>query len=102
MVWYLECAQLSASEMYRALWQMRENGWFQNTRGLLFGRLAHTEGTRDLPYIDALEAVFSPLQIPVVFDTDLGHLPPQLTLVNGALAKVEVYYGKGRVEIAFL
>jgi muramoyltetrapeptide carboxypeptidase LdcA involved in peptidoglycan recycling len=30
------------------------------------------------------------IDVPVVLDVDLGHLPPQMTLVNGALAELWV------------
>ena len=41
------------------------------------------------------------LDLPVVLDLDIGHLPPQLTLVNGALATIHVEGGTGWVDMAF-
>jgi muramoyltetrapeptide carboxypeptidase LdcA involved in peptidoglycan recycling len=32
------------------------------------------------------------LSIPVLYDLDLGHIPPQLAIVNGALADIELTY----------
>ena len=37
------------------------------------------------------------LQIPIVYDIDCGHVPPQITFVNGAYGVVEVEEGKGIV-----
>lgn len=31
-----------------------------------------------------------PRSVPVLYDVDLGHIPPQLAIVNGALATVEL------------
>ncbi|MBW4084790.1 hypothetical protein HYD27_26050 [Paenibacillus sp. S150] len=35
------------------------------------------------------------LQLPVLYDIDCGHVPPQLTLINGAYAEVELKSGEG-------
>ena len=36
--------------------------------------------------LDAL----APLDLPVIFDLEIGHVPPHMPLVNGALATVTV------------
>ena len=42
---------------------------------------------REFTLRDALTRMHSPTSsIPVLYDLDIGHLPPQLLLVNGALA----------------
>jgi len=38
--------------------------------------------------LDALASTLDDLAVPVLYDVDLGHVPPQLALVNGALATV--------------
>ncbi|RBN36055.1 LD-carboxypeptidase, partial [Priestia megaterium] len=35
--------------------------------------------------------------IPVIYDIDCGHLPPQLTLINGAYASVNLEKNKDTV-----
>lgn len=103
ILWYLECSESSAAQLYRALWTIRENGWFEHANGVLFGR--HTSGyqdTQDFTYLDALEEIFTSLQIPVVYDTDIGHVPPQLIMVNGAQAHVTVQDGKATCEITYI
>ncbi|MEC0247775.1 hypothetical protein ACI48J_20190 [Paenibacillus chitinolyticus] len=51
---------------------------------------------------DALHHVFDGLGIPVLYDLDIGHVPPQLTLVNGAFAKVKASAGAGNVTMSFV
>ncbi|WP_341872579.1 hypothetical protein [Paenibacillus camerounensis] len=41
------------------------------------------------------------LQLPVLYDLDYGHVPPQMTLVNGAYAEVEAVNGRGTVKRYF-
>ncbi|WP_249023267.1 hypothetical protein [Kluyvera ascorbata] len=40
------------------------------------------------PYTDALQSALGDLHIPVIYDVDIGHIPPQMTLVNGVQATV--------------
>lgn len=101
VIWYLESAELTAAGIYRALWQLKMSGWFEGAAGILFGRPGDYQPVDDFEMIDALHAVFADLQMPVVYDADIGHLPPQVTLVNGALATVKVENGTGKIDMTF-
>jgi muramoyltetrapeptide carboxypeptidase len=101
VLWYLESAESSAAQIYRALWTMRENGWFERANGILFGRPGRYRDTKNFTLTDALHAIFDPLGIPVIYVVDLGHQPPQMILVNGALARVTEENGKGMLEMTF-
>lgn len=85
---YLENAELSPSAVVRALAGLRWAGWLQGLSGLLIGRSAapDTEAAHDLRYARALRNALGDLRCPVLVDVDIGHRPPQFTLVNGALA----------------
>jgi len=37
--------------------------------------------------------------LPIAYDADIGHVPPQITLVNGAKAKVKVENGRASVKM---
>lgn len=37
------------------------------------------------------------LQIPIIYDIDCGHVPPQITLINGSYAEVKSDKDKGTV-----
>jgi muramoyltetrapeptide carboxypeptidase LdcA involved in peptidoglycan recycling len=93
---------MSAAEIYRALWQMKYNGWFRNTNGVLIGRASGYHSTKDFELEDALSEIFGREEIPVIFDTDIGHLPPQNTLVNGAYSEIHYIDGKGTISMKFI
>jgi len=96
---YLENAGMGPAALVRALWGLRLNGWFDGLSGLMFGRSSGPE-PRDadrLTYEDALQAVLADLPYPVLFDVDIGHRPPQFTLINGAFARVVFENGSGRI-----
>lgn len=101
VLWYLESCEMNAADMYRHLWQMRECGWFQHTNGFIMGRAAGYSDVKNFEMIDALHRIFDPLHIPVIYNADIGHVPPQITLVNGALADVSCSAGQGEITIRF-
>lgn len=61
-----------------------------NFSGRLIGRSKAPDGAGgdSLLANEALEAALGDLPCPVLLDVDLGHVPPQMTLINGALATV--------------
>ena len=49
-----------------------------------------------------MERVAELTGVPVVFDADIGHVPPQMTFVNGAYAAVNVTAGKATLTMEFI
>jgi muramoyltetrapeptide carboxypeptidase LdcA involved in peptidoglycan recycling len=98
MLWYLENCENTVLELYRRLLQMKNAGWFKNANGILIGRTFSKESISDFTYEDALHKTFDDLNIPVIYDVDFGHVPPQLTLINGSFAKFEYESGKGKIK----
>ena len=96
-IWYLESCEMNSTDIYRTLWQMKMNGWFENCNGILFGRPDGYSDVKDFNFTDALSHPLGDLDIPIIYDTDIGHLPPQLTLINGAYAAVEYCNGEGKI-----
>jgi muramoyltetrapeptide carboxypeptidase len=96
---YLENAEMPPVHVARALYSLRMNGWFDGVSGVLLGRNAATESVQpdSFSYIDALQSVIGDLQCPVLYDLDIGHVPPQISLVNGASAQVRLYGNHGTV-----
>lgn len=96
---YLENAEMSPTGLVRALWGLRLHGWLKGLSGLMLGRSAGPgpEHADDLAYEEALLAVLGDLPYPVLYDVDIGHRPPQFTLVNGSTAEVAFEAGRGRI-----
>lgn len=94
LIWTLESCEMTAADIYRTLWQMRECGWFRHCSGILIGRPAGYSDTGDFTLRDALSQSFDGLNIPVIYDADIGHVPPQIQIINGSLGLVEYCDGK--------
>lgn len=96
---YLENVEMKPCELLRALFSVRLCGWFEGLNGILIGRSAAPDASEhtDFSYVDALQSALNGVKCPVLYDMDIGHVPPQLSLVNGALAQVEFHGGSGTV-----
>ncbi len=89
---YLENCDGNTAQYARMLHHMRLAGWFERANAVLLGRSAGPQ-LREYTVCDATRDALGSLPIPVFYDLDIGHLPPQLMLVNGARA--EFVFGPG-------
>lgn len=89
LIVYLEAAGDDAATICRNLHGLRLAGWFDDARAVLVGRTR----AADHPQMSQREAVLDALgrlEVPIVFDMEIGHVPPHLPLVNGALATLTI------------
>ena len=84
---YLENVDGNTAQYCRMLYAVRLSGWFEHANALLIGRSAGAQ-LREYTNHDVLNDALGGLHIPVIYDIDIGHRPPQLMLVNGALASL--------------
>jgi len=97
VIWYFENCDLNTTDLRRSLVQMKLAGWFEQCSGILFGRSSANQPVENYMIEDVYHELSEELGIPVMFDIDCGHEPPQITFINGALAEIEVDAGKGKV-----
>lgn len=86
---YVEACEEHAVSICRYLHALRLAGWFDRAAAVLVGRTRapdHPDLTQREAVLDALGR----LDLPIVWDLEIGHVPPHLPLVNGALARVVV------------
>ncbi|MDE6208617.1 MAG: LD-carboxypeptidase [Lachnospiraceae bacterium] len=84
IVWYLESFLNNSEGVMRNMWKMKELGWFENTKGILFGRELMYEKFSETEFDEACMTMLEELKIPVIFGVDIGHKAPQLCIINGA------------------
>lgn len=90
--------EVAAPDIYRTFWQMRECGWFQHCNGIIIGHPYGYEDHHDFTLIDAMKQGLGDLNVPVLYDADIGHIPPQMQIVNGSMGTVEFDDGKATVR----
>ncbi len=101
ILWYLESFALSAERLTCGLWRLKEAGWFRHAKGFVFGRPTFFSSDYEIGYKEAVEAVLGELNLPIVYEADIGHKAPRMTVINGAKAKITVKDGKGEVLFLF-
>ena len=91
IIWFMESCDLNPMGIRRALWQLKEAGWFQHVKGFLIGRpLCFGEEFLGLDQYEAVYGVLGEYHVPVVMDVDLGHLPPSMPVISGGMAEVSL------------
>ena len=97
IIWYLECFEMNSPELTRILWQMRNAGYFNNINGIIFGRSLVFRKDYDTNFKEAVKQAIGDLNIPIIYDADIGHVAPQLAIINGEIMKITSEEGKGKI-----
>ena len=99
IIWFFDNCELSKEELIRVLWKFNELGYFKYTKGIVFGRCGNDNSYLDYTMEQALQdSVVSNLNIPIIYDADISHKGPSMTIINGAIATVCSQNGKGSIE----
>ena len=100
IIWFLEACDLNVFSIRRAIWELQHAGWFEHVKGFLIGRpWAGMEDLMGLDHIRAVTDLLSPLQVPILLDVDIGHLPPMMPLISGSLATVSANPAEESMQI---
>lgn len=88
-IWFLESCDLNIMSIRRAIWQMKNAGWFSHVKGFLIGRpLCFGEEMFGIDQYRAVTDLLAEYNVPVIMDLDIGHLSPMMPVVSGAMAQV--------------
>ncbi len=100
-IWFLESCDLNVFEIRRALWTLKECGWFKYLKGFLIGRPGcFGQGFMGLDQYNAVTDLFKEYQVPILMDLDIGHHPPMIPIICGSYAKVE--FAGDKLEIEYI
>ena len=97
LIWYFDNFSLGAEVFYRTLLQMKYAGWFRHTNAVIVGRVLFESSDTGMTYAEAIERSLG--NIPVLYQADVGHTIPSMTMINGAM--LDVTYKKGRAALRF-
>lgn len=99
IIWYFDNCEYSMEETIRTLWKMNEFNYFKYTKCVIWGRFGSKSTYYEYDTKSCLEdSVLKSLDIPIAYDADISHKSPSLTIINGAIAKVNVANGKGKIS----
>ena len=97
-IWFFDTFDKPTSDIFKAMWQMKNAGYFKYCNGIIFGRPLFVKEEYGISFNNSVKDALIDLNIPVICDADIGHVCPQLAIVNGAILKITSENGKGTVE----
>lgn len=98
IIWFLEVFDFTSPQVLWHLWKLKNAGYFDNCNGIVFGRTATCREEYGVTFKDSLKDALLDLNIPVIYDMDFGHKPPQIAMLNGGFLEIEYQNGKGMVK----
>lgn len=101
IIWFLESFEVNTPEQFRTLWQMKNAGYFENCKGIVFGRSLIVREDYDISYINASLDALKEYDFPIIFGADIGHVAPQIPIINGSILEVNSENGKGWMRSIF-
>lgn len=98
IIWYFDNCEFTCEQVIRTLYRFKDNGYFKNTNGIIFGRSLTVTSIYSFSFESAVKSVLCDLKIPIILDVDIGHIPPRFTIINGSIAKFSLQNGKGSIS----
>ena len=74
-------------------------GLFDYAKAVIIGRTCFTGDASDDDYLEQLERVFGDMDVPLIWNADIGHTRPSFTLVNGAIGHLEFEDGYAELSM---
>lgn len=101
-IWYLASCDLNVLAQTRALWQLKNAGWFEGVKGFILGRALNQETLFDYNYFEANLEHLKDFNVPVVINADVGHTNPSWYMLNGSIATFKFKNSKASIQFDFV
>ena len=99
IILYFDNCELSKEELIRTLWKLNEFEYFKYAKAIVFGRNGIDTSCLGYTMEEALkDSVIYELNVPILYDTDISHKGPCLTIINGAVATIKSENGTGSIS----
>ena len=96
IIWYLDIYAMNSVDTYLTLLQMKMMGYFNYSDVILIGKIMYPK-EEEITYIEAYKKIFGNKNI--VVDTDIGHIRPSFTMINGSMANICFKKNNLRIDI---
>ncbi len=95
IVWYFDNFAINCETFFNLLVGMKYRGLFRYAKAAVFGRVLFPSTHIGMDY---KEAAMEVLDIPMLFDADVGHVAPAWPLINGVSAELSFRNGKAYLK----
>ena len=100
IILFFDNCQTSFIDTIITLWRFNELDYFKYAKAVVFGRFGMETPDDDYQSVkECLEgSILKDLNIPIIYDADISHKDPCMTIINGAIGEIEVKDGKGIIR----
>ncbi len=96
IIWYFDPFEMNPISLHLQLLRLKYAGWFKNTKAVIIGRIMFDGGYESKDFVELLKEDFD---CPFIFNADIGHVKPCMTMINGAVAHLCCEDGKGKISM---
>ncbi len=98
-IWFFDNFAFDPLKLMYSMERMKQMGLFDEARAVVFGRTCFPGEATDIDYLEQLEHVFGNMDIPVIWNADIGHTKPSFTLINGGMGHLSFDDGNAVLEM---
>lgn len=98
-IWFFDVFELDPMGLMYSVNRMKQMGLFDEARAVVFGRVCFKGDADDIDYLSLLERVFGDMDVPVIWNADIGHTKPSMTLINGSIGHLVMEDGCAMLEM---
>lgn len=98
IIWYFDNCEFSSEGLIRILWKMKNMDYFKYCKCIIFGRSATESSYYNISFKEAVKHSLEELNIPIIINTDIGHVAPRMTIINGAIVNIKSKEGRGSIN----
>lgn len=93
IIWFFDNFEMTPMDLMYDMTRMKQTGLFRYAKAVVFGRTCFPGESTDLDYLEQLERVFGDMDVPLIWNADIGHTKPSFTLINGSVGHLEFLDG---------
>ena len=99
LIWFFDNFELTPMGLMYSMNRLKQMGLFDYAKAVIIGRTCFTGDASDDDYLEQLERVFGDMDVPLIWNADIGHTRPSFTLVNGAIGHLEFEDGYAELSM---
>lgn len=101
-IWFFDIFEMTPAQLMYAVLRLRQKGLFDDAKAVIFGRPCFRGEADDIDYLEQMERVFADLQVPVIWNADIGHTKPSFMLINGAMGHLAFEDGQAELSMELI
>lgn len=99
LIWFFDNFELTPMQLMYSMNRFKQMGLFEHAKAVIFGRTCFTGEATDEDYLLQLERVFGDMDVPFIWNADIGHTKPSFTIINGSVGRLQFEDGYAELEM---